>query len=430
MRNISFSTKNLYLILMLLTINFKLSDSIILDMEIKINEDYLNSFNIKSNDTCHGWTPSLLSPILLTDPNKEFENNDDELIIINNIKPYFKRIKRTQNSFSAVIYDFKIFNNFNAILGKSTSEIIDKCYIGLSSGNCNYEELRNNFLLLDRLKSNGEIKNKIFSFDKWNIIGNLIKSYLYFGYSHEHFKSNKENGIIASCKTNNSEPFWGCYFDKISFNGNEEYLKNDTHKFKIYFSSENHEILIPKSFEEKFMNLTERKCIYKNDSYDTLDYFLTCENFFNDIDNIALFNLTNENMIITVEIDSMAKYTTDVNNKEKSRIRFEDIDFFIFPLIMFKNFHIEFNKEKELISFYTKDSSILQVLKKDKKENGKGTSGTKIFLIIFIILMILAIAYGVFWFIKKRKSSVEKNINKYNKFDEDENFQNMNQKVF
>ena len=41
------------------------------------------------------------------------------------------------------------------------------------------------------------------------------------------------------------------------------------------------------------------------------------------------------------------------------------------------------------------------------------------------------LSFGVFWFIKKRKGSIEKNINKYNKFDEDDNFKNLNeQRVF
>ena len=85
-------------------------------------------------------------------------------------------------------------------------------------------------------------------------------------------------------------------------------------------------------------------------------------------------------MNITVEIDYFAKYSKSNDTlKNKTRIKFLDIDYIIFPLIMFKHFHIEFDANKKTISFFTKNSSILELPKKpDEKFN-----------VLFIILIIL-----------------------------------------
>ena len=425
--------KNHSILLIFVILNISLSESklssYLMEITIVEQDDELPPFVIKNDDICQKWIPSLLSPILLVDQSRSIDSSLDHLPI-NNIKSYFKRLN--EQTFSVTFYYFTFLNEFHPILGKATKKVISDCYIGLSSGNCFYNGLEKDLILLDRLKNSNEITNRIFSFDKWKLDGKLITSHLYFGDSHDNFVSNKENGIIGSCKANNSDPFWGCNFDTISFKGNEVPLENSTHKYKVYFSSENHEILFPKSFNSSFMNLTDYHCEYNSDHYSDDQYFVNCDNFY--IDNYTEeFNLTNENMTITVEIDSLSRYYSDTNKKNYTRIRFEDIDFFIFPLIMFKNFHIEFNKEKELISFYTEDSSILYIIEKNENNtpNKKGSSGLKTFLIIFFILLFLVLVLGIIWYIKKRKGSVEKNINKYNKFDEDDdNFQNMNQKVF
>ena len=139
--------------------------------------------------------------------------------------------------------------------------------------------------------------------------------------------------------------------------------------------------------------------------------------------------LIDDHMIITTEIDNLKRYSPDNQMKSnQTRIIFENIDYFVFPLIMFKNFLVQFDLDKEIISFFTTDESILEIIKNDSNKEYNSNIGT-IFLIIFIILLILALGFGLFWFIKKRGSSVEKNINKYNKFEEDDEvLKNMNEK--
>ena len=138
---------------------------------------------------------------------------------------------------------------------------------------------------------------------------------------------------------------------------------------------------------------------------------------------------------ITIEIDSQKRFDEN-KTSDKTNIRYEKVDYFILPLIMFKNFHIQFDAENDTIKFYTEEKGILDVPEEeeeeDKKSNNNSSNVGAVFLIIFIIILVIALSFGVFWLIRKRKGSVEKNINKYNKFDEDDNYQNLSEqnKVF
>ena len=51
--------------------------------------------------------------------------------------------------------------------------------------------------------------------------------------------------------------------------------------------------------------------------------------------------LSNENMTITAEIDSINRFTINYELKPTiTTITFEDKNYFVFPLLMFKNFNI------------------------------------------------------------------------------------------
>ena len=118
-------------------------------------------------------------------------------------------------------------------------------------------------------------------------------------------------------------------------------------------------------------------------------------------------------MNITLEIDNINRFSTIIDeNKTETRIIYEDFNYFIFPLIMFKKFHVQFDAENDIISFYTNDASILQVKKEKEIEKEKENNGF-IFLLIFIIIIILGIGYGIFWFIRK----IKRKRNKLDKID-------------
>ena len=218
----------------------------------------------------------------------------------------------------------------------------------------------------------------------------------------------------------------------MNFNNNIISLMNanKTAYYKIFFSSESHLIVFPELFKEEFNKATNNIC-----QEDETSKFLYCNNLFNLEDYISM-KLIDDNMTITIEVDNLNRFSsnTQPEQKHKTRIRFDNkIEFFIFPLIMFKNFHVQFDSIDNKISFYTTNKTILELKKEEEEdskrqepENDSSNTGT-IILIIVIILLILVLGFGVFWFIKKRRSA-DKNINKYNKFEDEENFQNMDEK--
>jgi hypothetical protein len=344
-------------------------------------------------------------------------------------------VLNSKKNITAYLYFFSFLEEkLNATLAKpKSSYLIDVCYLGLCSRK-GITDIPENYILLNHLKDNGGIfENKIFSFDKWKLIRNdeAIQTNFYFGGSHEHFEAVDENSTIGNCSTSQDDLYWGCTFKNMSFNGNIIDLKNGDNFYKIYFSSETHKIIFPIEFEKSFNNITQDRCSFNHDYVEEENRYVSCHDFFNE-KGYANIILMDDKMNITLEIDNVNRYNHIEEDKNKTRILYEDVHYFIFPLIMFKNFHVQFDAETNSINFYTNDSSILQVEEEEeeKKYDNKEESskGLKAFIIILIIVLALGLLFLVFWIIKKRRSSVEKNINKYTKFEEDENFKDMNEK--
>ena len=100
-------------------------------MEIPTGNSELKILNIKSNDICGEWIPSLSSPILIAHP--YIDVTDKKKIgdlPINN--PFFNF---NEPQLQLVLYNYDVLNQkFNATLGKiKTSAELKNCYLGLSS---------------------------------------------------------------------------------------------------------------------------------------------------------------------------------------------------------------------------------------------------------------------------------------------------------
>ena len=390
-------------------------------LKIPLNNSELEPFfidEIKKDEMCSEWVPSLINPILLINYNSNVSNL--QYLYDFQIKSPF-----LEDEYKSSLYLYSGFNNkYNVLLGKPKhSDTVPKCYFGLSSGLSQYSSFNESQINLNRLKDREEIAKKIFSFSNWTLNNDEINSYLYFGDFHEIF--NSSDGIIGTCDAEQNDPFWGCNFTSILFNNNSINLMNEENNYyKIYFSTENHNIIIPKSFLDTFNIFTQEAC-----KEDENDGFL-CDFFDEDKQSVELTLGIEDQMNITIEIDRMNRYIfqNETIKPTKTRIIKGNEDYFVFPLIMFKNFYIQFNAEDYKISFYTTDKRILQIKEeKKKKEKGSSNAGT-VFLVIFIILLVLALGFGILWLIKKRRSSIQNSINKYNKFEDEENFQDMNEK--
>ena len=381
-------------------------------------QDDLEIMQIKINDDiCPILTPSLFSPILLLPADiysSDFIRIDGYSYSL--ILPNFEYELRIN------LYSYPFLNKYNNfVIGKERffSELIKNCYFGLSYGN-DINEIDQNYFLLNQLYLISEINKKIFSFDKWEINENSIITNFYFGDVHENFKSN--NGIIATCK-NDGYPYWGCSFHEMIFNNNYsislEYEKGKY--YKIFFATETNDIMFPEVFKDLFNYFTKGKC--KNN---LLENSLYCDGMFDKKEYLPL-KLINENMNITVEIDSQSRFNTSDYERiltNKTRIYFRDINYIIFPLIMFKQFHIQFDADNGIISFYTTNNSILEIPNTKNESNKKNSSKLIISLSIIIsVLVILILGYTVFRLIRKKKESNIQNDTK--KIEEIEEFHSM-----
>ena len=382
-----------------------------------INNDYIS----KVYKNCEKWIPSLFSPIMLVPRVKDVT----DLIETGREDGVMKIPVISDDYFESRLYYINIFEDSQVILGKDFKSLhINNCYFGLSYSNGNHSSLKENESNLDILKDNGKIKKKIFSFDNWTINQNSIITSIYYGDEHKNFINNI--GIIGKCKSIETNLYWGCSFKQMSYNNTIAELTNN----QIYISSENYDITFPKKFKDNFNKITKNAC-YENDATKEI----ICNKTFFGSDNYVPLKLINDDMIITIELDNLYRFNpNNEDGKNKTRIKFENVDYFILPLIMFKNFLIQFDAEKNIISFNTNNTSILELIKKEEpsdnsnEEEPSSSSAGTVILVISIILLILALIIIIVWIYKKRKASGEKNINKYNKFEDEENFQHLDEK--
>ena len=129
-------------------------------------------------------------------------------------------------------------------------------------------------------------------------------------------------------------------------------------------------------------------------------------------------------MNITLEVDKMSRFYANYPSLDGvTNIFFHDLEYIIFPLVMPKNFHVQFDVEKRVISFYSNDTNILEIKEKalldQKDDNSDRISICIIIIIISSILLILGCIYYYFFYYKKKYRNFEK-FNKYSKYEDEE----------
>ena len=389
------------------------------EVAIDMNEpDLRGGFLIADtrNKACGTWLPSLFMPVLYVPEQTYIDEGPiepKENIYLKS--PFFNDNKQFEvQMFKNISF---LTNDLKGILMRPILAKVYNCYFGISPS-ANITGLEEQSSLLNDLKSNGLILKKIFSFKEWDINSNPVKTTFYLGESHNDFNSNA--GVIGTCKSDSNDILWGCSFKEMIFNNINIPLTDEAGQYKIYFASETHNLIFPNKFEEIITKYSNSSCTI-GDS----DDYLKCVDFYKDSNYVPLqLTEANENFVITGQVDSLARFDEKKEeNKNYARIQFDEIDYIILPLMVFKEFHVQFDADNNLIRFYTNNPDILKV-KEIKKE---GSSGLSVFIIILIILIILGLGFAVFWFLKNRRKT-ETNINKFSKFEDEEDYQAMNDK--
>ena len=96
-----------------------------------------------------------------------------------------------KDKFTISLYNITFLKNYVTLGKPILIEFVTNCYLGLSPriyNNSGFEEEDN---LLIKLYKNGKIDRKIFSFSKWTLYPNSIRSNLYLGDIHENFLKKK-----------------------------------------------------------------------------------------------------------------------------------------------------------------------------------------------------------------------------------------------
>jgi len=408
---------NFFLIIFIIKIFLSIQEfefEVSIDMkELELGGGFIISDTRKK--VCKSWLPSLFMPLLYVPESSVI--NEGTVIPGQKIKlksPFFN----DNIEFEAQIFKNVSFlaDNLYGILMRPIFANVYNCHFGISPS-ANIIGLEEGNSLLNDLKNYNLIQKKIFSFQEWDIISNPVKTKFYLGDSHNVF--NSDTGIIGTCEIYPNDSLWGCAFKEMIFNNINIPLTNETGLYKIYFASETHNLIFPKKFEDIIIKSSNNLCTIK----DKKEY-LKCADFFNESYYVPLkLTEANENFVITGQVDSLGRFNENKDeNKDYARIQFEEIDYIILPLMAFKEFHVQFDADKNLVKFYTNNPNILKV-----KRYKSVSSGLSIFIVILIIIILLGLGFAAFWFIKNRKKTGT-NINKFSKFEDEEDYQNMNEK--
>ena len=428
-----FLTKNIFFFFILFVVFVSETKETYKEIPLKLekNGDSSLPLYIETDDTCSKWVPALFSQILIIKYGIDIPYDYDD----GNFDLDFKSNPASKKGIDTDGLKMHLHSGpvsiFNSIfIAASKSNIWpSNCQFGLGYSDIFADQSTDahNYNAIKNLISSDQIDKNVFSFDKWNFSDSEnITSKIFIGDSHEDFLEDN----VGTCKIQNDTGYFGCIFDDFVFlNETFPLIKKESNEsYIIYFSSEFTKIYFPQNFKDKIAD--NKKCEY---STNPLPIKLICEELKGK--EYLPLKLRSENMNITLEIDYIGRYykytTPGVAN-----ILFHDEEYIIFPLSMLKNFHVQFNLENNTINFYTNDTSLLEVPKKEEPEPGPEpnpsnepeekpsdgpSAGLIVFLVILGILLVGGLGYGGFLFWKKKQNpDIEKRFNKYAKFEDED----------
>jgi len=428
-----FLTKNIFFFFILFVVFVSETKEEYKEIPLKLEKNCGDSdlpLYIETDDTCSKWVPSLFSQILIIKYGISHEYKDENYEFDFKSNPASKKGIST-DSLVMHLYSgpVSIFNSI-FIAESRSNKWPSYCQFGLGYSDIFAGQPTYNYNVMKNLINSNQVEKNIFSFDKWNFSDSQnIISKIFIGDSHEDFFEDN----VGTCKIQNDTGYFGCIFDDFIFlNETFSLIKEENNKpYIIYFSSEFTKIYFPEDFKNKIAD--GEKCNYSPISSEKFTERLICEELKGK--EYLPLKLRSENMNITLEVDYMGRYYT-YPEEGVSNVLFHDYDYIIFPLTMLKNFHVQFNLENNTINFYTNDTSLLEIRKKEEPKPGPEpnpshepeeepsdgpSAGLIVFLVILGILLVGGLGYGGFLIWKKKQNpDIEKRFNKYAKFEDED----------
>ena len=425
-----FLTKNIFFFFILFVVFVSETKETYKEIPLKLEKNCSDSdlpLYIETDDTCSKWVPALFSQILIIKYGISHEYKDENYELIFKSNPASLKKMQTE-SLTMHLFSGPVSIFHPIFIASSGDEWPSFCQFGLGYSDIFSTSSANkmNYNVMKNLINSNQVDKNVFSFDKWNFSNSeIITSKIFIGDSHEDFLLDN----VGTCKIQNDSGYYGCIFDDFIFlNETFPLIKGENNKsIIIYFSSEFTNIYFPQDFQDKIAD--GEKC-----EYSTIPSArLTCEELKGK--EYLPLKLRSENMNITLEVDYLGRYY-QYSTEGVANILFHADDYIIFPLTMLKNFHVQFNLENNTINFYTNDTSLLEVPKKEEptpgpqpdpsqepeEEPSDGPSaGLVVFLVILGILLVGGLGYVGFLFWKKKQNpDIEKRFNKYAKFEDED----------
>ena len=390
-----------------------------LPLETTITESELKPLHLNYKNI--DWVPSLYNSILITPSSTNIQEfNPRFLKRINGLKNKYYDEYYDESMFDCDLYEIDDLNGtFGTYLGKCKYGVYESEFGGSFYGLApsvpkKIRDFEKDEYNLEILTNYNNSDYQIFSFDKWKIEENVITSKFYLGDTHEHFHSKEYPA--GKCEAIDKE-YWACSFKEMTFKNVVIPLKNKNDElYTIYFTSEFNDIVFPSEFSQKFLNASNGTCTAK---YYGIEKFLECEGFAQMENNHIPLKLTGDKMNMTVEIDYYHNYHIPKGKPtNQMRLKFRGDNYIVFPMIMFKKFHVEFNNVNKTISFYSTDPSILEVYKEpepepqpeppdesdvEPPEEKKLNFGIEFFHIISAIVIIAFCVCGIYLICRCRK---------------------------
>ena len=254
---------------------------------------------------------------------------------------------------------------------------------------------------LELFKNNLSIK-KIFSIKQWTrtlyAFKSKFSSTLCLGEQHSDF-SDTDN--VGNCPIANTDsPFWNCQFSQMTLNNKNFSLINPTTEklYEVRFIIESKKIVFPTRFKNLIAvqySSTGSECYIDTTTKKT--ELLLCKQMTEDDEDTIPIRFLNANGTVQLkgEIDN-ENYLSDWTDVSPfpTNIYFDNIDYIVMPLLVFKKFHVLFDGENNKISFFSEDKSLLKLIeqKEEKKETEDETDNLEYFKNhIFTTILIIAI---------------------------------------
>jgi hypothetical protein len=304
---------------------------------------------------------------------KVFQENDSQTLIKTNMTLSFKDLNQNMKGEISLDYlSIKIFSATNMpFLIVNEDYFLDGVDGIIGFGYGGRSDTGINFSILDKLKENNQIKERIFTVQ----LHDELSSSLFIGKVPPHIQDNLGN--LTNCNVNTTLNSWNCQISHILV-GNEMnfYKAIPIHKFAIFSSTVNN-LIIPsdlmqffmKEYFEQYPGYESKFCYVKPDGR---KFFILCNMKYFDINKAPMLSLIINGYAYNIPAQELFEqlFTDAYNQYYFLKIVFMDTpdNMWVLGTNFMRQYEVVFNKETNQVGFYNGPKYDLTKFTGDRKE--------------------------------------------------------------